>query len=253
MAKKSESTLMHQKTFLPKIAATAPAEELKKQGLSMEQIRVLHSLTPTEFLQEREGRGGKTFTYVDVHYVVAVLNFVFSHRWSDAYVDYHREGSQLWVRCTLSVTLPNGVIVSHQATGSGEVKLQKGTNNPVDLGDDWKAVEADALKKAAWKYGIAWDVYAGITVLHEGVQKPHAQKLAAKTNPHNHMMVLARELGLYDEKDRSKWQKTLDNLFPGKVWLKGAPSSTDLTDDEKWIVVEHLEEERLAQTTVHRA
>lgn len=160
------------RTELPAVAHLLPqvnpsAAALIKKGLTLEQIAVLQGYTPERFLQIRKIRGGEVVTFVDNHYVIAALNFVFGHTWAEEYDAPLIQGDHAATRCRLTVTFPDGSTATRTATGGHPIaRYTYGDHKGevIDLGDAIKAAEADAVKKAASKFGIAWDVYAGVTV-----------------------------------------------------------------------------------------
>lgn len=161
--------------LLPQVNPSAAA--LIKKGLTPEQIAVLQGYTPARFLQVRKIRGREVVTYVDHHYVVAALNFAFGHSWTEEYEAPIFQGDHVATRCRLTVTFPDGTTAARTATGGHPIARYTGGEHAgevIDLGDAIKAAEADALKKAASKFGIAWDVYAGVTVHPDATKGPKA-------------------------------------------------------------------------------
>lgn len=147
-------------------------------------LKQVPTATPKQFVKTRPIRGGKRAPYVEVGYVKQVLNTVFGPFWSFTRVGnpqylmdpLHVTDGRLGiivVRCRLTVSIPTPLgwqDISKEAVGEAEIqRFGEGTGknpNPnagkaVNLGDDEKAAESDALKRCASYLGIAADVYWG--------------------------------------------------------------------------------------------
>ena len=141
--------------------------------------------TPPDFIKYRKIRGGREAAYVEVGYVKQVLNSVFGPFW-----DFTRLGEPQYllgdewatdgrlglvvVRCRLTVKIPTPLgwqEVHKEAVGEAEIQrfALRGRNGEVlpnggksvNIGDDEKAAESDALKRCASYLGIAADIYWG--------------------------------------------------------------------------------------------
>lgn len=131
----------------------------------MQQKQVLHVLqkTPSQHVYERTAKGGGKWKYVTGAYVKKVLNYTFGWLWNFEIVDKGKEGSLVWVQGKLTILDPETrqpMIVKEQF-GRAEIKFKRGTQTPLDYGNDLKAAATDALKKCASELGIASDIYAG--------------------------------------------------------------------------------------------
>ena len=135
-----------------------------------EQINLLAINTPAKFIMEREGRKGQVFSYIETHYAIARLNATFFYDWDLEVTWQHidTKENQVVVQVRLTVRFADGRKVTKMAYGSSEVKRTK-AGEIIDLADDLKAAESDALKKSASLLGIGWDVYAGLA--HGSPQK----------------------------------------------------------------------------------
>lgn len=128
------------------------------------QVALIFAETPREFIKQREGRGGKTFDYVETNYVIARLNATFLCDWDLDIVEekIFKEIGQIATKVKLTVRFLSGRTASKTAWGGSSIKTtQKG--DIIDMADDLKSAESDALKKAASMIGICWDVYSGAT------------------------------------------------------------------------------------------
>ncbi len=131
---------------------TLPAE------LNKAQISFLTQKTPPEFIKQRPGPGGKTYSYVEVGYVVNLLNQAFAYNWDFRIQDQQIGNKQVWVRGELTVRVGNISIIKGQY-GGADIKMNKVTNQPVSIADDLKAAASDCLKKCASLLGVAGDIY----------------------------------------------------------------------------------------------
>lgn len=128
------------------------------------QIALIFAPTPQEFIKRREGRGGKTFDYVETNYVIARLNATFLCDWDLDIIEekIFKEISQIATKVKLTVRFLGGRTTSKTAWGGSSIKTNS-NNDIIDIADDLKSAESDALKKAASMVGICWDVYSGMT------------------------------------------------------------------------------------------
>lgn len=132
------------------------------QQLTQAQISLLAQKTPTVFVKQRKGRGGQYFDYVEIGYVTDQLNQLFGTLGWDSESEIVSELTTpdfITVKVRLTVKDHKGHEVVKTAFGGVIRQKIKGTKEYVDIADDAKSAEADALKKAASKLGIAFDVY----------------------------------------------------------------------------------------------
>lgn len=126
--------------------------------LNEEQEKSIMVATPAKYIKNRAGRGGKTFSYVEVGYVIQVLNKTFGYFWDWEIDEQHSGDNQVWVKGRLTIKNPSGFSVAKTAFGGSDIK-KTANGQVIDIADDLKAASADALKKAASMIGIASDVY----------------------------------------------------------------------------------------------
>ena len=95
--------------------------------------------------------------------MIARLNATFLCDWDLDIVEekIFKEIGQIATKVKLTARFINGRTVSKTAWGGSSVKKSNG--KIVDIADDLKSAESDALKKAASMIGICWDVYSGMT------------------------------------------------------------------------------------------
>jgi len=117
-----------------------------------------------EQIKQRKGNFGNMLSYVETHSVIDRLNEAFGYKWSWEILGQELKGRQITVKGRLTVKIDGETIVK-EAFGSAEIELHKGTKIPVNpLGDDFKAADSDAKKKAASLLGIGLHLYRGKAV-----------------------------------------------------------------------------------------
>ncbi len=145
------------------LVVPASGESLPIATTFEDQINLLATPTPKQYIKQRQGRGGKIFDYVEFNYVIARLNATFRYDWDVDVIEqnvYEKSG-QIATKVRLTVRFAGGRIVSKTAWGGSTIKVSGG--EVVDIADDLKSSESDAIKKAASMLGLCWDVYSGIT------------------------------------------------------------------------------------------
>lgn len=139
-------------------------KELTKAGtniLNSDQLAYLFSPTPKSQVYQRPAKGGGTWDFVTGVYVKKVLNLLFGWDWDFKILEHtaYLEAKQIIVLGELTVRTKEGKVIVKQQFGKADVKFKKGTQFPLDLGNDHKAAATDALKKCAAELGIAGDIY----------------------------------------------------------------------------------------------
>jgi hypothetical protein len=143
---------------------TIPKSEIKvedkslPQYLSDAQLEFISQKTPKQFIKTRPGPGGKSFSYVEIGYVINILNQAFGYDWDFKILDQQVGKTQVWVRGELSIRARGHTITKGQYGGAA-IKLNRISGEPVSVADDLKAASSDCLKKCASMLGIAGDVY----------------------------------------------------------------------------------------------
>lgn len=144
--------------------------------------------TPAKEVKQRKGRGGRTFDYIEIGYVIEQLNKVFGFDWDFEVVhrDYIEMAGEVVVEGKLTVRADGHSVIKTQF-GGAEVKHfasgpQKG--KPLSIADDFKAAASDALKKCASLLGVGLDVYRGNGGKAEpGDRGPRAEKEKGAEKP----------------------------------------------------------------------
>lgn len=127
------------------------------QYLNKAQLNFISQKTPDQFVKVRPGPGGMQLKYVEVGYVISVLNQVFGWDWDFRIMDQQIGKKQVWVRGELTVRLKDHAITKGQFGGS-DIKTNRNAE-PISIADDLKTAASDCLKKCASMLGIANDLY----------------------------------------------------------------------------------------------
>lgn len=133
---------------------------VKDNMLCKEQLSFLMRKTPSSYVKKRPAKGGGTWSYVPVEYVVKVLNLMFGWNWDFDVVkeDVYEEWKEVVVKGRLTCR-GNGGSFSKTNFGNKDIVFKRGTQIPLSIGNDLKSAASDALKKCASMIGIASDVY----------------------------------------------------------------------------------------------
>jgi recombination DNA repair RAD52 pathway protein len=116
------------------------------QYLNKAQLAFISQKTPKQFIKERPGPGGYKLSYVEVGYVINMLNQCFGFDWDFEVLDHQVGKTQVWVKGLLQVRV-KGQIIKKVQFGGADVKINKTTQIPVSVADDLKAAASDALKE----------------------------------------------------------------------------------------------------------
>lgn len=138
-----------------------PAQEdtkLLPKYLNEAQLSFITQKTPKQFIKTRPGPGGIPLSYVEVGYVISMLNQVFGWDWDFRILDQQIGKKQVWARGELVIRAKGHTITKGQY-GGADIKTSRSTGEPISVADDLKAAASDCLKKCASMLGIAGDVY----------------------------------------------------------------------------------------------
>lgn len=128
------------------------------QNLNKAQMAFITQKTPDQYIKTRPGPGGKPLSYVEIGYVVNLLNQAFGWDWDFQIWEQEIGKKQVWVRGELTVRISGKEITKAQYGGS-DIKFNKTTGEAISIADDLKAAASDCLKKCASLLGIAGDIY----------------------------------------------------------------------------------------------
>lgn len=127
-------------------------------SLNDKQLKLLLKRTPSQYVKKRPAKGGGTWDYVSGGYVRKVLNLMFGWDWDFEVVSEQVSGGQVIVKGRLTCRV-NGRSIVKMQYGCKEIMYKRGTTDPLNLGNDFKAAATDALKKCSAELGVAADVY----------------------------------------------------------------------------------------------
>lgn len=139
----------------------------KENFFNFEQLKKIRHSTPASMVYKRPAKGGGTWKYVKSADVILALNTTFGGFWDFSIItddatalEMAVKTKSVVVRGRLTITNPStGVSVTREQYGRKDVAFKKGTNEPMDFGNDMKAAASDALKKCASQFGLFNDIY----------------------------------------------------------------------------------------------
>lgn len=170
---------------------------IPKTWISEKQILKILQKTPADHVFTRPAKGGGTWDYVTGAYVEKVLNYVFGWLWDFEIVSQEVVAKQVITLGRLTVKDGKGNSIVKMQNGRADIKYRKGSEEPLDLGNDYKASATDCLKKCASKFGIASDIY-GKNEFREIRQttEPIKQVKPVQNNaPRERLFTVARKYG----------------------------------------------------------
>jgi hypothetical protein len=130
---------------------------------SEKQLNLLMQTTPAKFIKSRPIPGGGEAEFVEISYIIGMLNIITGYQWDFEIVEEKEAHGQIIVRGKLTIQVQNGKSpISKTQYGRASIKYpkhHKPGDEPLDYGNDHKAAASDALKKCASLFGIAWDVF----------------------------------------------------------------------------------------------
>lgn len=124
-------------------------------------------------------RGGVKVTYITGESVISRLNEVLGPAgWSFKVLEhgYHQEADELWVLGAIEARIDGELAVRHQF-GSQKIKHSRATEQPLDIGFDYKGATTDALKKCAMGLGV------GLYLSRKENPAPAAPRSAPRSAP----------------------------------------------------------------------
>lgn len=133
-------------------------QKWKKLPVS-ERLIMLQNTDPNQ-IEERKGRAGQTYKYVPISYMIKAANMAFGFAWSIKVVSWIESATEIICNVELTAEV-SGKLITKAATGQKDFAFKKDSKDFLCKGDDYKAAQADAIKKALSLFGIAQDVYSG--------------------------------------------------------------------------------------------
>ena len=145
----------------------------KQNFFNLEQLKKIRHKTPQSMIYERPAKGGGKWKYVKSADVVLALNTIFGGFWDFSIITDEATALEMAVKTKsvivkgrLTITNPTtGVSITREQYGRKDVAFRKGTNEPMDFGNDMKAAASDALKKCASQFGLFNDIYRDNEIL----------------------------------------------------------------------------------------
>ncbi len=161
---------------------------VQDNSLNANQLALLMKRTPDKFVRTRPAKGGGAWTYVSGGYIRKVLNLMFGWDWDFEVLSEVVQANQVIVKGKLTCRVNGRAIVKTQF-GCKEIMYKRGTQDPLNLGNDYKAAATDALKKCAADIGIASDIYGKdefreISVNTESAEETHNTKEKERVTKH---------------------------------------------------------------------
>ena len=142
----------------PAIIKESDLSLIEDNALRGKQLALILKRTPKTYVKQRPAKGGGTWDYVSGSYVRKCLNLMFGWDWSFEVVNSQVLGGQVIVLGKLTCNT-NGRSIVKMQYGKKDIMNKKGSTEPLDLGNDFKAATTDCLKKCASEIGIAGDIY----------------------------------------------------------------------------------------------
>ena len=179
-------------------------------GLTVQQVQKFFTETPANKVKERPAKGGGKWKYVEGGYVTQVLNSLFGFNWSFEVVTSMQEAlataqtGTVVVQGRLKVKIGDEWITKEQY-GRKEVAYKKGTQTPLDFGNDMKAAATDAKKKCANELGLFADVYSQdnffeAEIIENGISASEIMEEVSKLNTSQEILDYMGKLSIEEKR-----------------------------------------------------
>lgn len=132
--------------------------KVENSALNAFQLQMLLKKTPQMYIKKRPAKGGGQWSYVSGGYIRKCLNVMFGWDWDFEIMDKQVLFDQVVIEGKLTCR-SNGRTIVKMQIGTKEIMFKRGTKDPLNIGNDFKAAATDALKKCAAELGLAADVY----------------------------------------------------------------------------------------------
>lgn len=99
---------------------------------------------------------GTNYKYVKGSDVISRLNEAFDCMWSSEVMHCEEKYNHILVHIRLIVWV-EGECISHEGFGSAPIMRKRGSDEVIDIGNNYKSAYTNALKKAAEQFGIGLD------------------------------------------------------------------------------------------------
>ena len=140
------------------LISAADLSLVENNALNPEQLKHLLKRTPKQYIKTRPAKGGGVWEYVSGGYVKKILNIMFGFDWDFEILEQLIIHDEAVIKGRLTIRT-NGKTIIKTQFGNKSIAYQKGTKNPLSIGNDLKAAATDCLKKCAAEIGIAADIY----------------------------------------------------------------------------------------------
>ena len=207
---------------------------LREIQLSPKANEVIRTITPKEFVRQREGKFDKKtgkymiFDYVEVGYVISQLNKAFTPLgWQFDILEEKVMSNEVYVRGKLTIKdYKTGYEVSKTQYGTKEIYA----NNKTPIGDLLKSASSDCLKKCASLFGLALDVYW--KSLDGGQPEIKTQTKKIENIDENKIFILAMK-AIIKEEDVIVLNELKEKLKNTKIYTKEHNQALIAKIDEK--------------------
>jgi hypothetical protein len=140
------------------LISAADLSLVENNALNPDQLKHLLKRTPKQYIKTRPAKGGGVWEYVSGGYVKKILNIMFGFDWDFEILEQLIIHDEAVIKGRLTIRT-NGKTIIKTQFGNKSIAYQKGTKNPLSIGNDLKAAATDCLKKCAAEIGIAADIY----------------------------------------------------------------------------------------------
>ena len=140
------------------LISAADLSLVENNALNTDQLKHLLKRTPKQYIKTRPAKGGGVWEYVSGGYVKKILNIMFGFDWDFEILEQLIIHDEAVIKGRLTIRT-NGKTIIKTQFGNKSIAYQKGTKNPLSIGNDLKAAATDCLKKCAAEIGIAADIY----------------------------------------------------------------------------------------------
>lgn len=226
-----------------------------KSVFTKDQLQLLHQATPEEHIHHFPKNAGNMagLPFVTGGYMKHMLDRLTGGLWSFEVKEKGNTSGQIWVLGRLNIYKEDGqLLIFKEQFGRAAIKLKKGTQDPVDIGNDMKAAATDALKKCASELGIARDIYAANEFIEAEIIDAKDVEDIDVTEPND---TKPDDIEV-NEDFKTYVIELLNELYPetmprmAKVKeITGKLNTTKINDVEWRVLCTELETEKLAKVT----
>lgn len=175
-------------------------------------------------------KGGANLTYVPIAEVIARVNRVLGPMsWSESSQIWRDSINPEWVIGHVTVTVEERadgdfrVSSTKEGWGGTKIKCLKDTNDPVDLGDDFKGAHSDALKKAWTHFGVGLELARKEEALdQEAWEKAQEDMAKAPKAPAEVVAAIKGGIDALTDEQKSGLRTWMKSTLPGVSVKEGA-------------------------------